>query len=175
MLDDIEREASAITSFNGQWDMAEIPGPGGNWGGSFYTIPKQGHAYEQEEAYDFIEWLIQPEQQLKIMAETGRLPAQTAILESDAVASLTNEFFNDAPYGEISAKSALDLPAPTYCAPNSDAIRAAMEQILNDAQAGNCSPWDVWENAIEAATRADIEGGVPSCGRPPGTPPGQGL
>jgi len=53
--------------FAGQWDIADIPGDGGSWGGSFYTIPKQGSTEAQQAAYDFIEWIIQPEQQVKIM------------------------------------------------------------------------------------------------------------
>jgi cellobiose transport system substrate-binding protein len=105
------------------------------------------------------------------MAETGRLPALTSVLESDAVSSLTNEFFNDAPYGEIFAKAALDLPAETYCAPNSDAIRAVLEQAIIDIQYG-FEVWDLWDRTVENAEAADVEGGVPSCGRPPGVPPG---
>jgi cellobiose transport system substrate-binding protein len=154
MLGYITGQISADT-FTGQWDIADIPGDGGNWGGSFYTIPKQGTEYAQTEGYAFVEWLIQPEQQLKIMAETGNLPSQGSILESDAVADFTNPFFNDAPYGTIFAKTVLDIPAAIYYAPNNNAIRTAVETVLNDVQAGNVPIADAWSTAVAAAEAAD--------------------
>jgi cellobiose transport system substrate-binding protein len=141
--------------FTGQWDIADIPGDGGNWGGSFYSIPKQGTANVQQESYDFIEWIIQEPQQLKIMKETGNLPSQKTILESDAVSEFTNEFFNNAPYGEIFAKTVLDIPAAIYYAPNNGAIRTAVETVLNDVQAGNTPIADAWDKAVEAPQAAD--------------------
>ena len=62
---------------NGKWDIATIPGGGGNWGGSFLTIPKQGK--HTKEAYDLVQWLIQPEQQIEIFKEVGNLPSQPAL------------------------------------------------------------------------------------------------
>jgi cellobiose transport system substrate-binding protein len=153
MLDYIEGQIPA--DFEGQWDIADIPGPGGNWGGSFYTIPRQGTAYEQQAGYNFVEWLIQPEQQLKIMKETGNLPAQISILESDEVKGITNEFFNDAPVGEIYAKTVLDLPAAVYHSRCEGPVRVSVETVLNDVQAGLCVPLDTWGAAVQAAEAAD--------------------
>src|SRR5207247_1676655 len=42
----------------GQWDIAAVPGGGGNWGGSFLTIPKQSQ--HQQEAYELIKFLTSP-------------------------------------------------------------------------------------------------------------------
>lgn len=142
--------------FDGQWDIADIPGDGGNWGGSFYTIPKQGTEYEQAEAYKFIQWLIEPAQQIKIMEETGNLPSQKTILESDAVTQFTNPFFNDAPYGEIFAKTVLDIPEAIYYAPNNGAIRQAVEAVLNDVQSGKTPSADAWAAAVAAAEAKDV-------------------
>jgi cellobiose transport system substrate-binding protein len=136
---------------NGQWDIADIPGAGGNWGGSFYTIPNQDSEDLQAEAWDFLEWLIQPEQQIKIMNETGSLPSQIAILESDEVSTLTNEFFNNAPYGEIYARSVLDIPAAIYYAPGTNAVHTAVENVLNEVQAGLITIDDAWDAAVAAA------------------------
>ena len=154
MLGYIQTQISADT-FSGKWDIADIPGNGGNWGGSWYTIPKQGSEYSQQEAYDFIKWLIQPDQQLKIMSETGNLPSQKSILESDAVKNFTNPFFNNAPYGTIFAKTVLDIKSAIYYAPKNGAIRTAVETVLNDVQAGNVTIADAWNKAVEAATAAD--------------------
>jgi cellobiose transport system substrate-binding protein len=141
--------------FTGQWDVADLPGPGGNWGGSFYTIPKQGSEYAQTEAYAFIEWLIQPEQQYKILAETGRLPGQTALLESDAVQSLTYPFFDDVPYGTIFGQTAMDIPEPIYYAPKTSALRYALETVLNDVQAGKVPIDQAWDTALTVAEAAN--------------------
>ncbi len=141
--------------FTGQWDIADIPGDGGSWGGSFYTIPKQGSTEAQQAAYDFIEWIIQPEQQVKIMEETGKLPSQVSILESDSVDSLTNEFFDDAPYGKIFAKTVLDLDESVYYAPKNNTIRKAVEDVLNGVQVGNIAIVDAWDTAMEAVLAAD--------------------
>lgn len=155
MLGYIQGQISA-DEFEGQWDIADIPGNGGNWGGSFYTIPAQGTAYEQEEAYRFVEWLIQPEQQIKIMKETGNLPSQSAILESDEVADFTNPFFNDAPYGTIFAKTVLDIPEAIYYGPNHGNVRSAVEAVLNEVQAGTIAIADAWSEAVAAAEAADV-------------------
>lgn len=155
MLGYIKDQISPDT-FTGTWDIADIPGDGGNWGGSFYTIPNQGTENEQQEAYNFIEWIIQPDQQLKIMAETGNLPSQKSILESDAVAGFTNEFFSNAPYGEIFAKTVLDIPSAIYYAPNNAAIRTAVETVLNGVQAGTTTSADAWAAAVAAAEAADV-------------------
>lgn len=154
MLGTIQTAIDPAT-FTGQWDIADIPGPGGNWGGSYYVMPNQGTAAQQAESWNFIEWIIQPEQQIKIMKETGNMPSQIAILESSEVTSFTNPFFNNAPYGAIFAKSALDITGAIYYGPNNGPIRVAVESVLNDVQAGNVTIADAWDKAVEAATLAD--------------------
>jgi cellobiose transport system substrate-binding protein len=64
----------------GKWDIAPIPGGGGNWGGSFLTIPKQSK--NQQEAYKLAEWLPAPEQTLKIFKATGNLPSQVELYDT---------------------------------------------------------------------------------------------
>ena len=64
----------------GKWDLAEVPGGGGNWGGSFLAIPKQSrHA---KEAYQLAAWLTAPEQQLRIFKESGNLPSADPVQRS---------------------------------------------------------------------------------------------
>jgi cellobiose transport system substrate-binding protein len=155
MLGYITTQISAET-FDGLWDIADIPGPGGNWGGSFYTIPDQGTEAQQLESWNFIEWIIQPDQQIKIMKETGNLPSQIGILESEEVSAFTNEFFNDAPYGEIFAGTVLDIPGAIYYAPNNGKIRTAVETVLNEVQAGALPSQDAWDAAVAAAEAADV-------------------
>ena len=56
----------------GKWDVAAIPGGGGNWGGSFLAVPR---SEEPEEAYKLVDWLIAPEQQIEIFKKVGNLPS----------------------------------------------------------------------------------------------------
>ena len=64
----------------GKWDIAAVPGGGGNWGGSFLTVPKQcKHA---QEAYDLIKFLTSPASEAYVFKQTGNLPSQPALYKS---------------------------------------------------------------------------------------------
>jgi cellobiose transport system substrate-binding protein len=154
MMGYIQGQISA-DEFAGQWDVADIPGPGGNWGGSFYTIPNQFDEYTTQEAYNFVEWLIQPDQQIAIFQEVGNLPSQSSLYSDPGIQDFSNEFFNNAPVGQIFSKTAADIPGAIYYAPKNAEIRTAVESVLNEVQAGNVAIADAWGAAVEAAEAAD--------------------
>ena len=82
------------------WDVANVfPGGGGNWGGSFLTVPSAG-AYT-EEAKELAAWLTAPEQQTQAFTTAGAFPSQIEAQGSEAVQAYTNPFFNNAPVGKI--------------------------------------------------------------------------
>ena len=139
----------------GLWDIADIPGPGGNWGGSFWTIPNQADEHTTQESYNFIEWLIASEQQIHIFQEVGNLPSQEVMYTDPAIVDFTNEFFSDAPVGQIFTKTAVDIPSAIYYAPKNAAVSTAVQGVLNDVQAGNIDSADAWDAAIKAAQDAD--------------------
>ncbi|PKQ25951.1 MAG: ABC transporter substrate-binding protein [Actinobacteria bacterium HGW-Actinobacteria-4] len=154
MLGHITGQISADT-FAGQWDVADMPGPGGNWGGSYYTIPNQHSDYEIQEAWAFIEWVIQPEQQIAIMEAYGNLPSQSSLYDDPRVGARTNAFFNDAPVGSIFTKSANDIPGPVYYGPKHQTVANAVGSVLGEVEAGNISIADAWDAAVAAAEAAD--------------------
>jgi cellobiose transport system substrate-binding protein len=136
----------------GSWDIADIPGGGGNWGGSFLTVPAQG-AHTQE-AYDLIEWLIQPEQQVAAFRAVGSLPSQPTLYEDPSIQDHTDEFFNNAPTSRIFSEMAAGL-APQYAGLSSGAVRVAVENVINDYQSGNiASPAQAWDRAVAEAEAA---------------------
>jgi ABC-type sugar transport system, periplasmic component len=137
---------NSAPSTAGKWDLASIPGGGGNWGGSFWTIPAQ--SAHPEEAYKFIEWLIQPEQQLRIFKNVGNLPSQKALLESDDIQNSTDPFFNDAPDGKLFAESAFALK-PQYIGRDESVVRTAMQNALNAVQGGQLDAKDAWQKAVD--------------------------
>ena len=138
----------------GKWDVAAIPGGGGNWGGSFLTIPKQGKNIDA--AYKFLEWLIQPEQQIEIFKQVGNLPSQPALYEDPSIKDYTNPFMNNAPVGKIFSDAAKTLK-PQYLGKKNGPVRVAIENVLNSAQNGPLEgkPADqVWAEVVKEAEKA---------------------
>lgn len=138
----------------GKWDVASIPGGSGNWGGSFLTIPKQSK--HVDEAYKFIEWLIQPEQQIEIFKKVGNLPSQPALYDDPAVRAYTNPFFNNAPVGQIFSAAAEGL-TPQYLGRKNGPTRVAVESVINRMQTGDLKDKPVdqaWAEAVKAAQKA---------------------
>ena len=138
---------------SGKWDIADIPGPGGNWGGSFWTIPAQGKNIDA--AYKLVEWLIQPAQQIEIFNTVGNLPSQPALYADPAIKDKKDPFFNNAPIGQIFSKTALDIKAIQYLGSKNGPVRVAVENVLADIQAGNVKTGaDAWAAAVAGATAA---------------------
>jgi cellobiose transport system substrate-binding protein len=138
----------------GKWDIAAIPGGGGNWGGSFLTIPKQGKNVDA--AYKFLEWLVAPEQQIEIFKKVGNLPSQPALYDDPAIKDQKDEFFSNAPGGQIFSESAKNL-TPQYLGKKNGPTRVAIENVINRAQTGDLKgkPADVvWAEVVKEAEKA---------------------
>lgn len=130
----------------GNWDIAPLPGGGGNWGGSQLTIPAR--ADHPEEAYEFIKWLLAPEQQLAVFTNTGNFPSTPELYDGDEIQDFSNEFFNDAPVGAIYADNAEQVE-PIYEGPAEGPIRLAIENALDRVEQGKESPEEAWKSAVE--------------------------
>jgi len=136
---------------SGKWDIAAIPGGGGNWGGSFWTIPKQGK--NVDEAYKFVEWMIQPAQQISIFKTVGNLPSQPALYKDPAVLDYKKEFMSNAPTGQIFAATAENLK-PQYLGKKGGPTRVAVENVINRVQEGKLKPDAAWPVAVQEAQKA---------------------
>ena len=144
MLGVIEGNAAGVEG----WDIADVfPGGGGNWGGSFLTVPAMGE--NQAEAKKLANWLTAPEQQIKAFKAKGTFPSQTAALIDPELQSQTEEFFNDAPTGQILANRAEAVTVAPYKGPNYFAINDAMQQALSrvdvDETDDAASSWSKFE------------------------------
>jgi cellobiose transport system substrate-binding protein len=135
----------------GKWDIAAIPGGGGNWGGSFWTIPKQGKNID--EAYKFVEWMIQPAQQINIFKTVGNLPSQPALYKDPAVLDFKKEFMSNAPTGQIFAATAENLK-PQYLGKKNGPTRVAVENVITRVQEGKLKPDAAWPVAVKEAEKA---------------------
>ena len=149
MLGVIEGNAAGVEG----WDVADtFPGGGGNWGGSFLTVPTQSE--HPEEAKALADWLTAPEQQIKAFKAKGTFPSQEQALSSPDLLGVTNPFFADAPTGEILANRAKAVSVVPFKGPNYFAINDAMQQALSrvdvDQTDDPASSWAKFEDAVNA-------------------------
>ncbi|MGX6606953.1 ABC transporter substrate-binding protein [Micromonosporaceae bacterium Da 78-11] len=135
----------------GKWDIATIPGGGGNWGGSWWTVPAQGK--NKDEAVKFAEWLVQPEQQIEVFKTVGNLPSQPALYKDPAVLDYKKEFMSNAPTGQIFAATAEGLK-PQYLGKKNGPTRVAVENVITRVQQGGLKAENVWPEAVKAAQKA---------------------
>jgi cellobiose transport system substrate-binding protein len=141
MLGVIEGSAEGVTG----WDIADVfPGGGGNWGGSFLTVPAQSE--HPEEAQALAAWLTAPEQQIKAFQAKGTFPSQVDALSSDELLAQTNAFFNDAPTGEILANRADAVTVAPFKGANYFAIHQTVTDGITrvdvDKTDDAASSWD---------------------------------
>lgn len=142
MLGVIEGNAAGVTG----WDIADVfPGGSGNWGGSFLTVPEQGA--NTEAAKELAAWLTAPEQQIEAFQNKGTFPSQVEALDSDEIKSATNEFFNNAPVGEILANRAQDVVVP-FKGPQYFTIQDAISNAIIEVDVNGADPAAQWETFV---------------------------
>jgi cellobiose transport system substrate-binding protein len=130
----------------GKWDIAAVPGGGGNWGGSFLTVPKQSS--HPKEAYDLAKYLTSPASEAYIFKQTGNLPSQPKLLKSKAVLGFKNPFFNNAPVGKIFGTSALELK-PQILGPHQGDIQTASTNAIQRVEQRKQSPAKSWKQFLK--------------------------
>ena len=135
----------------GKWDIAAVPGGGGNWGGSFLAVPRQTD--NARLAYELARFLTSPAAEAYIFKQTGNLPSQPALLKSKAVQSFRNPFFNNAPVGKIFATSALKLK-PQILGPNQGDIQTAVSNAIQRVEQKRQSPGASWNQFLRDVRNA---------------------
>lgn len=149
MLGVISGNAPDVTG----WDVANVfPGGGGNWGGSYLTVPAQGSNVEA--ATKLAAWLTAPEQQMSAFAAAGTFPSQVEAYESAELQAATNEYFNNAPVGQIliDRSQAIDV-APFKSVkyfPINDALQKALTRVDVDASQSIQESWDQFISEVNA-------------------------
>ncbi len=145
MLGVIEGNAKGVEG----WDIANtFPGGGGNWGGSYLTVPAQGA--HQAAARDLAAWLTAPEQQITAFKAKGTFPSQVEALSSPDLLSVTDEFFNDAPTGQILADRAKAVTVVPFKGPQYFAVRQVLSDAINRVDVTKKqSVGDSWAQAIK--------------------------
>ncbi|MGB4779060.1 extracellular solute-binding protein [Microbacterium sp.] len=134
------------------WRIADtFPGGGGNWGGSYLTIPANGaHVAAAQELAD---WLTSPETQIKAFENAGTFPSQTDALTDDTLLGSTNAFFGDAKVGEIFSNRANAVTVSPFKGQYYFQINDAMQQALTRVEDGTqdkATSWKQWVSEVEA-------------------------
>lgn len=130
------------------WDIANVfPGGGGNWGGSYLTVPKQ--SAHPEEASALASWLTAPEQQLKAFANAGTFPSQVATYGSPELEGATNEYFNNAPVGSILTERSQAVTVSPFKGVKYFPINDAMQKALTRVEDGTQSIAESWQGFLD--------------------------
>lgn len=142
MLGVIQGNSSAT-----DWNLANAyPNGGGNWGGSWLTVP--GNGANVEEATKLAAWLTAPEQQAKAFANAGTYPSQVAAYDDPAVTEAVNDFFNGARIGEIFADRAQALVPSPYKGQYYFQVNDAISNALTRVEEGTDNPAASWDKAV---------------------------
>jgi cellobiose transport system substrate-binding protein len=136
----------------GKWAVLEaFPEGGGNWGGSYLTVPKQSK--HPKEAAELAAWLTAPEQQLKAFKTTGNFPSQVKAIESAELLSFTNEYFGATKVGELFANQAKKVTKAQYKGPRDGQIQENVTSPALTAVEQGSSPEDAWKQAVDGAKK----------------------
>jgi cellobiose transport system substrate-binding protein len=129
----------------GLWDVATVPGKGGNWGGSWLSVPKQSE--HPAEATALAAWLTAPEQQAKVFQAIGNFPSTLALYDDPVIADRVNDFFGKAPVGKIFSASVTAL-VPQYQGPRSGDINGRIIDGLTRIEQGRDTPEESWRKVL---------------------------
>jgi cellobiose transport system substrate-binding protein len=137
--------SNAGDSGKNNWDIATIPGKGGNWGGSYLAIPEQSK--NKAAAFQVLKYLTGKEGGIAAFKEQGPLPSNVKALDDAEITGATNAYFNNAPTGKIFGAAAKSL-APIYLGPKHQALwENVYEPAMQSAEQGKATSAAAWSKA----------------------------
>ena len=144
MLGVIEGDSPKVTG----WNIANVfPNGGGNWGGSFLTVPAQGK--HTAEAQAFANWLTDAPQQIEAFTTAGNFPSQLAAYTDPALTGATNAFFNDAPIGTIFIDRSNAVTVTPFKGVNYFAVMTAVQDGLTRVESGIQDSTTSWAQVVK--------------------------
>ena len=124
---------TGVPEQSGKWAVATAPfskQPGSYLGGTGLGIPVQ--AQHKEAAWQFIQYLLRPENEIGVFTYAGAAPATTAALQSTELTKPDPYFGGEQPFGVFLELMATSRPFPYVGAWTQidEAIGLAMEKVL---------------------------------------------
>ncbi|MEH1102390.1 ABC transporter substrate-binding protein [Micromonospora sp. CPCC 205561] len=144
-------EGNAGAEAKGKWDIARVPGNGGNWGGSWLAVPAQSK--HRAEAIELAKFLTSAKGQIGAFKAKGPLPSSPQALADPAIVDAKNAYFSDAPVGQIFGEGAKTLK-PVYMGPKNQAVRTEVENAVRTVELGKRNPEQAWTDAVNNAKKA---------------------
>ncbi|MFD4635702.1 extracellular solute-binding protein [Lentzea sp. NPDC058436] len=146
-------ESQAGPENKGLWAVTDaFPNGGGNWGGSYLTVPKQSK--NAKKAAELAAWLTAPEQQIKAFKAKGTFPSQVKALDAPELLEQTNAYFGDVKAGALFATQAKKIKAAQYKGPADGQIQETVfSPALLSVEQGKTSD-EAWKAAVEGAQKA---------------------
>ncbi|MEU4771355.1 extracellular solute-binding protein [Micromonospora sp. NPDC023644] len=144
-------EGNAGAEAKGKWDIARVPGNGGNWGGSWLAVPTQSK--HRAEAIELAKFLTSAKGQIGAFKAKGPLPSSPQALADPAIVDAKNAYFSDAPVGQIFGEGAKTLK-PVYMGPKNQAVRTEVENAVRTVELGQRNPEQGWTDAVNNAKKA---------------------
>lgn len=134
------------------WNIANtFPNGGGNWGGSYLTIPANGKNVEA--AQELADWLTAPEQQVEAFLNVSAFPSQTEAYTNTQLTDYTNAYFNGAKTGQIGADRAEAVTVRPYKSADyykyHDALQNAVNRVFDGTEDAATS-WSTYVTEVEA-------------------------
>lgn len=134
------------------WKIANtFPNGGGNWGGSYLTIPANGK--HVKEAQKLAAWLSAPEQQVEAFVNVGAFPSQVDAYENADLQGYVNDYYNGAKTGEIGADRAEAVTVLPFKSANyfkyHDALQNAVNRVFDKSESEDAA-WKTWVAEVEA-------------------------
>ncbi|MFD2215152.1 ABC transporter substrate-binding protein [Metabacillus endolithicus] len=134
---------------SGKFKVATLPTEfAANWGGSYIAIPSETE--NAQAAYDFVEWLVSPENQLKSFQSNGLFPSAPAVYEMEEFASNQDEFFGGQVTSEVFAQAAQDIEGAVFKGEKYFPIHQEILNALKNVQDG-ADPEKEWKAAVKRA------------------------
>ena len=163
-------EANAGTGAKGKWDIARVPGNGGNWGGSHLAVPKQSK--HQAEAIELAKFLTSAKGQIGAFKAKGPLPSSPQALDDPAITGATNAYFSGAP-GRRDLRHRREEPEAGLHGPEEPGRTDRGGERRPDRRAGSAQPragldrrGDQREEGRRQVARAAACGRAPATGGP---------
>ncbi|GGF84580.1 ABC transporter substrate-binding protein [Paenibacillus albidus] len=133
---------------SGKWKIAQLPEGSGNWGGSFFTLPKEGK--HPKEAYEFIAWLDSKDSQLASFKTKGLMPSIPALYEDPAFVDFKDDFFAGQQTAVEFGKAA-NRVKPVYYGPLHDQTDTFFKNALKNVLEKKADPAKEWDEAVKQA------------------------
>ncbi|GGM87994.1 sugar ABC transporter substrate-binding protein [Lentzea pudingi] len=151
MLGVIETQAGPENA--GKWAVTDaFPNGGGNWGGSYLTVPKQSR--DAPRAAALAAWLTAPEQQIRAFQSKGTFPSQIDALENRALLEHVNTYFDNVKAGALFAAQVQKVKAAQHKGPADGQIQEnVFGPALQSVEQGK-RPDEAWRTAVQEAQKA---------------------